>query len=88
MTPTQRARRSDALMSGNIKRRDLCDIIALREQRIEELEEELRGRAARRHKHADSGTDGATGWCVCGACGKSIDLCDKYCKHCGALLED
>lgn len=83
MTPTERARRSDALMMDNIKRRDLCDMIALREQRIEELE-----RVAKREVSSDCGTDGATRWCRCGACKKPIGLFDKFCKHCGAEMED
>ena len=33
-------------------------------------------------------TDGATGRCYCGACGKSIDPSDNFCRGCGARLED
>jgi predicted amidophosphoribosyltransferase len=33
-------------------------------------------------------TDGATGRCHCGACGKSIDPSDNFCRKCGARLEN
>jgi hypothetical protein len=33
-------------------------------------------------------TDGATGRCHCGGCGKSIDPSDNFCRRCGARLED
>ena len=32
-------------------------------------------------------SNGATGHCKCGGCGKFIDPWDKYCRHCGAKLE-
>lgn len=41
MTATERARRSDALHYGDVKRRELCDIIALREDEIEHLRAEV-----------------------------------------------
>lgn len=41
MTPTEKARRSDALYMDNISRRELCNMIVNRENRIEQLEKEL-----------------------------------------------
>lgn len=32
-------------------------------------------------------SNGATGHCKCGGCGKFIDPWDKYCRHCGVRLE-
>lgn len=32
---------------------------------------------------SDGDTDGATGYCRCGACGEAIDPWDAYCRHCG-----
>lgn len=45
MDATGRARRSDALFYDDVTmhRRDLCDLVALRESRVEELREELAG---------------------------------------------
>ena len=42
MTATDRGRRSDALYFGSVTRRELCDMVAARESRIEELEELVR----------------------------------------------
>ena len=36
---------------------------------------------------SDPETDGATGWCACGACGRPIDPWDRYCRHCGMGVE-
>ena len=36
---------------------------------------------------SDGDTDGATGYCRCGACGEAIDPWDKYCRHCGAGVQ-
>lgn len=38
MTATERGHRSDALYYAYVTRRELCDMIASRESRIEELE--------------------------------------------------
>jgi len=37
---------------------------------------------------ADGDTDCATGHCECGGCGGAIDCWDRFCKHCGARMED
>ena len=37
---------------------------------------------------ADEETDCATGCCICGNCGGSINPFAAYCEHCGARLED
>ena len=42
MTPTERARRSDALHYSLVSRRELCDMIAMREDRIDGLTELVR----------------------------------------------
>lgn len=31
-------------------------------------------------------SDGVCGHCECGACGKSIDPWDAYCRHCGVRV--
>lgn len=36
---------------------------------------------------SDGSTDGATGYCRCGACGKAIDMWDKFCRWCGTETE-
>lgn len=43
---------------------------------------------AKRVMTSNPETDGATGRCNCGACGKSIDPSDNYCRCCGSRLED
>jgi hypothetical protein len=45
-------------------------------------------RTAKRVVTTNPETDGATGRCYCGACGKSIDPSDNFCRRCGARLED
>lgn len=37
MTSTERARRSDSLYFGYVKRRELCDMVAQREHEVEDL---------------------------------------------------
>ena len=37
---------------------------------------------------ADGDTDCATGHCECGGCGGTIDCWDRFCRRCGARLED
>ena len=37
---------------------------------------------------ADGDTDCATGHCECGGCGGAIDCWDRFCRHCGARMED
>lgn len=32
-------------------------------------------------------SDGIIGHCDCGACGRTIDAWDGYCRHCGAKVE-
>ena len=32
-------------------------------------------------------SNGVTGHCTCEACGRAIDVHDRYCRHCGAELE-
>jgi len=81
MTPTERARRSDALYHGYATRRTLCDRVAY-------LEDYAAARTARRVIAADGETDCATGHCECGRCGRAIDPWDAWCKHCGSRLED
>ena len=54
----------------------------------EELIALLRQRTAKRVVTTNPETDGATGRCHCGACGKSIDPSDNFCRRCGARLED
>jgi hypothetical protein len=54
----------------------------------EELMALLRQRTAKRVVTTNPETDGATGRCHCGACGKSIDPGDNFCRKCGARLED
>lgn len=54
----------------------------------EELTALLRQRTAKRVVTTNPETDGATGRCHCGACGKSIDPSDNFCRRCGARLED
>lgn len=46
------------------------------------------GGTARRVIVSDPATDCATGHCECGACGEPIDPWDRFCRHCGARLED
>lgn len=41
MTPTEKARRADALNIDHISRRELCNMIVNREERIEQLEKKL-----------------------------------------------
>ena len=36
---------------------------------------------------SDGETDGATGRCECGWCGKPIDPWDKFCRHCGVGVD-
>ena len=36
---------------------------------------------------SDSDTDGATGYCRCGACGGAIDPWDHFCRHCGTEVQ-
>ncbi|MBR2683005.1 MAG: hypothetical protein IKE22_07060 [Atopobiaceae bacterium] len=36
---------------------------------------------------SDESTDCATGHCECELCGEPIDPWDKYCRHCGAEVE-
>lgn len=36
---------------------------------------------------SDGSTDGATGYCRCGACHRSIDPWDRYCRHCGTEVQ-
>ena len=36
---------------------------------------------------SDGDTDGATGYCRCGACGEPIDPWDPFCRHCGAGVQ-
>lgn len=36
---------------------------------------------------SDESTDCATGHCECELCGSAIDPWDKYCRHCGAEVE-
>ena len=43
---------------------------------------------ARRVIVTDGDTDCATGHCECGACGGAIDCWDRFCRHCGARMED
>lgn len=44
--------------------------------------------AARRVIVSDPATDCATGHCECSGCGEPIDPWDRFCRHCGARLED
>lgn len=37
---------------------------------------------------ADESTDCATGYCKCSACGKAVDMWDRFCRWCGAELVD
>lgn len=53
MTPSQQARRSDSLYFGEPTRREICDMVAHREARIEELESEL----AKLRKEVEHGKD-------------------------------
>lgn len=43
---------------------------------------------SRREVVSDEGTDGATGYCRCGACGRAVDMWDGWCRHCGARFEE
>ena len=45
-------------------------------------------RTAKRVIVSNSDTDHATGHCECGACGGAIDPWDKWCRHCGARMEE
>lgn len=73
MTPTEKARRSDALHIGNVTRRRLCDMIAELEARIDDLQQSIPAKVVARD-------DGAR----CGVCERRIDSWDKYCRWCGA----
>lgn len=52
------------------------------------LRELVAQRTAKRVVVSNSDTDHATGHCECGACGGAIDPWDKWCRHCGARMED
>jgi len=80
---TERERRAGELYYGRIDRRGLCNRVAQLEQELE-----LETRRARRVTTADPATDCATGHCECGACGQAIDPWDRFCRCCGARLED
>jgi hypothetical protein len=54
----------------------------------EELTALLRQRTAKRVIATNPATDGATGRCYCGACNWIIDPYDRFCRRCGARLED
>ena len=47
----------------------------------------IRPRKAKPAIASDGETDGATGHCECGWCGKPIDPWDKFCRHCGVGVE-
>lgn len=78
MSVTGEARRSDSLYYDNtVSRRTLCDMIA-------RLESKRKGRHV---IVADEATDCATGYCRCSACGRGIDMWDRFCKWCGTEME-
>lgn len=52
------------------------------------LRELVAQRTAKRVVVSNSDTDHATGHAACGACGGAIDTWDKWCRHCGARMED
>lgn len=52
------------------------------------LRELVAQRTANRVIVSNADTDHATGHCECGACGGAIDPWDKWCRHCGARMED
>lgn len=49
---------------------------------------DLLDRTAPRVIVADGDTDCATGHCECGACGGAIDCWDRFCRWCGARMEE
>ena len=55
---------------------------------LDAMERLVRPKTAKRVMTSNPETDGATGHCNCGVCGKSIDPSDNFCRRCGARLED
>lgn len=60
----------------------LCDAVDAVHARLER-EAEGTGGPVPAEVVSDGSTDGATGYCRCGACHGSIDPWDRYCRHCG-----
>lgn len=55
---------------------------------LRDIADLLDDRTAPRVIVADGDTDCATGHCECGECGGAIDCWDRFCRHCGARMED
>lgn len=50
--------------------------------------DEYTERTAKRIVVSNHDTDHATGHTECSECGGAIDFWDRWCRHCGARLED
>ena len=55
---------------------------------LDAMERLVSPKTAKRVTTTNPDTDGATGRCHCGACNWIIDPYDRFCRRCGARLED
>lgn len=78
-------RENEKLRQDNAKLRGARDVWQENDAKLREL---VAQRTAKRVVVSNHDTDHATGHCECGACGGAIDPWDKWCRHCGARMED